>query len=55
MYILNDMVKFAQESPSIQLLHHDDDGVIQSSNETISKEASDSASEGLLLLGKVLF
>ena len=54
MYILNDMVKFAQESPSIQLLHHDD-GVIQSSNETISKEASDSASEGLLLVGKVLF
>lgn len=58
MYILIDMVKFAQEIPSIQHLDDDDaddDGVIQSSNETISKEVSDSASEELLLMGKVLF
>lgn len=56
MYILIDMVKFAQEIPSIQHLDDDDDdGVIQSSNETISKEVSDSASEELLLSGKVLF
>ena len=39
-YILIYMVKFAKEIPSIQRLHHHnhEDGVIQSSNETISKE-----------------
>jgi hypothetical protein len=54
MYILIYIVKFAKEIPSIQLLHHED-GVIQSSNETISKkkerkrETTNSVSEGLLL------
>ncbi len=58
MYILIYIVKFAKEIPSIQLLDDDEeeeDDVTQSSNETISKETSNSASEGLLLLEKVLF